>query len=33
MTSKGTFYFKAFLAPNPSSAGGTTKQVKLVVKK
>jgi hypothetical protein len=33
MTSKGTFYFKAFLAPNPSYAGGTSGQVKLVVKK
>ena len=33
MKNKGTFYFKAFLAPNPSYAGGTTGQVKLVVKK
>ena len=33
MTSKGTFYYKAYLAPNPSYAGNTTKQVTLKVKK
>ena len=33
MTKKGTFYYRAFLAPNPSYAGNTTKQVKLKIKK
>jgi hypothetical protein len=33
MTSKGTFYFRSFFPANPSYAGGTSGQVKVVVKK
>ncbi|HZL64202.1 MAG TPA: hypothetical protein VFD50_04540 [Thermoleophilia bacterium] len=33
MTSKDTFYFRAYFPADPSYTGGTTGQIKLVVKK